>query len=453
MRQRVELDLLERAVAAVVAHHDGLRLRYQVDEEGNWQQECVGVAQGRAVVQLADLSGVEGAERQRAELERLADEMQGRLDIAAGPTVRVTLFELGARGGQRVQLIIHHLMVDGVSWRILLEDLEQVYGQLERGEEVRLRAKSSSFQQWAERLAERARSVALEAEAEYWLAERRSRVKGLRVKGVGVENLVGGAGRKVSALSAGETERLLREVSTAYRVRLDEVLLGALGETLRRWRGERQVLVDVEGHGREEEESEASEAELEVTRTVGWFTTLYPVLLEARAGEWPVAGLKRVKEEVRGVPGRGIGYGLLRYVRGGEVGSRLRELPQAEVSFNYLGQLDEVVSGERRWGAAREGSGRVRSERGRRRHLISVDSSISGGQLRVVWSYSGAAYGAEQIEELAQIYLRVLGEAIEQSQTGTEAGALGYTPSDFPDAHLSQPELDDLIAGLDAVAE
>ena len=178
VRQRVELDLLARAVAAVVAHHDGLRLRYQVDEEGSWQQECVGVAQGRAVVQLADLSGVEGAERQRAELERLADELQGELDIAAGPTVRVTLFELGERGGQRVQVIIHHLMVDGVSWRILLEDLEQVYGQLERGEEVRLRAKSSSFQQWAERLEERARSEALEEEAEYWLAERRSRVRG-----------------------------------------------------------------------------------------------------------------------------------------------------------------------------------------------------------------------------------------------------------------------------------
>jgi non-ribosomal peptide synthase protein (TIGR01720 family) len=375
-------------------------------------------------------------------------------------------------------------MVDGVSWRILLEDLEQAYKELERGESVRLRAKTSSFQQWAQRLTERAKSAEVEGEAGYWLEERRQAVKPLKVKGAEAanlagraekqiaENLVGEAGRVFKALSEEQTASLLREATATYRARIDELLLGALAEAFRRWRQERLLLVEVEGHGRELDEpvaaeqgaaptiAEMSEAEaigeersagkessgeLDVTRTVGWFTTLYPLLLEARAGQWPVEVIRRVKQEVRGVPGRGLGYGLLRYLGTEEIAVQLREMPQAEVSFNYLGQVDEAVSEKHMWRAAKEKSGRVRSERAVRRHIISIDSSISAGQLRVAWSFSRNAYSQEQIEALAEAYMKALGEAVEQCRKGA-AATVGYTPSDFPDAHLSQQELKRLLS-------
>ena len=164
--------------------------------------------------------------------------------------------------------------------------------------------------------------------------------------------------------------------------------------------------------------------------------------------------MKRIKEQVRAVPGRGMSYGLVRYLGSAAVAARLQEMERAGVSFNYLGQMDETVSEGRLWRAAVESSGRVRSEAARRHHEISVDSMISGGQLRMVWSYNGRAYGSEEMEELAGQYMKRLDEAIEHCLDG-DAGkvVIGYTPSDFPDTNLSQQELDDLIAELDGFAE
>jgi non-ribosomal peptide synthase protein (TIGR01720 family) len=239
-------------------------------------------------------------------------------------------------------------------------------------------------------------------------------------------------------LSEERTRALVREAHVAYRTEASDLLLAALAEAFREWTGERRLLVDLEGHGREE-----IVGDVNVTRTVGWFTTIYPVLLEAPAERDAGNAIKSVKEQLRGIPNKGINYGVLRYL--GEKREEREGMPQAEVSFNYLGRLEEgMVEGEM-LRLTSERCGGVRGERNERRYLLDAVVSVIEGRLRVEWEYNERIHRAETIERLAGLYLVALERLIDHC-LGEEAG--GFTPSDFPDAELSQTDLDDLIAIL-----
>jgi non-ribosomal peptide synthase protein (TIGR01720 family) len=371
-------------------------------------------------------------------LEAEATQLQASLKLEAGPLLRAALFELGAGGGERLLLVIHHLVVDGVSWRILLEDLQTAYQQLSRGETVRLPAKTTSFKRWAELLKEYAESESVGQELSYWEGEGRRRVKELPVDYEGGSNSKASAASVTVRLSEEETRVLLQEVPEVYHTEINDVLLTALVQAYGKWSGERVLLVDLEGHGREE-----LGAEVDVSRTVGWFTTLYPVRLELKAGSSSGTALKGIKEQLRGIPQRGIGYGLLRYLRGTEEEQeQLRGASAAQVSFNYLGQVDQLFKERARWAVARESSGRAHDPSGLRAHLIDVSGIIGGGSLQLTWVYSEAVHRRGTIEGLAQGYIEALQELIAHCQLA-EAG--GFTPSDFPLAKLDETELDNVL--------
>jgi non-ribosomal peptide synthase protein (TIGR01720 family) len=227
-------------------------------------------------------------------------------------------------------------------------------------------------------------------------------------------------------------------VPPVYHTQINDALLTALVQSVARWTGERALLVDLEGHGREE-----LFAEVDLSRTVGWFTTLFPVRLELKA-EGPGEALKAVKEQLRDIPKGGIGYGVLRYGHPNpEVRTALHALPQAEVSFNYLGQLDLMLSDASLLGPAPESSGPPHSPRGRRPHLLEVSGFVVEGQLHLEWTYSTHIHRRATVERLARGCLEALEALIAHCQS-PEAG--GFTASDFPDAELSQGELEELIA-------
>ena len=333
---------------------------------------------------------------------------------------------------------MHHLAVDGVSWRILLEDLETAYGQLARGEAARLPAKTTSWKAWAERLAEHARSAAMAEESSYWAARSRLAAKPLPVDGAGGEDTIDRARAVSLELDADETEALLREVPAAYRTRIDEVLLCGLAGALRRWTGERRVRVALEGHGREEEVVGGAD----LSRTVGWFTSLYPVLLELPRQDGAGAALKAVKEQLRAVPGRGIGYGLLRWGAASEAGDEPWAVGEAEVSFNYLGQLDQVVSSGSFFAFAPESAGEQVDGRTPRDHILEVTGAVREGRLGLRIGYAEGMHRRDTVERLAAGYAEELRELIAHCR-GADAG--GYTPSDFPLAGLEQGALDALV--------
>jgi non-ribosomal peptide synthase protein (TIGR01720 family) len=197
----------------------------------------------------------------------------------------------------------------------------------------------------------------------------------------------------------------------------------------------------LEGHGREEVVDG-----VDLSRTLGWFTTLFPVLLQLEHTYTPAEALKSVKEQLRRIPKRGFGYGILRYLsQDTEITEKLRALPQAEVCFNYLGQGDQVVSGPTFFGLVREAIGPHRSLRGRRCYLLEVNGRLAAGQLQLDWTYSERIHRRDTIEVLARGFMEALRTLIMHCQS-PRAG--GYTPSDFPQMRLSQQELDELMTEL-----
>ncbi|HEU0076011.1 MAG TPA: condensation domain-containing protein, partial [Longimicrobiaceae bacterium] len=441
-RQPLGAELAARAVAALEAHHDALRLRFRRDRDG-WTQVHASVGE-HAPLAVADLSGLAEDARGGA-LAAAAERVQRSLELEHGPLLRVVLFTPGA-GAQRLLLVIHHLVIDGVSWRILLEDLETAYAQLERGEAVRLPRKTTSWKEWAQGLERQAGSWALQEEAGYWREQAGREVAPLPMDDPAGENTVARARSVAVRLSEEETEALLREVPAAYRTQIDDVLLTALARALARWTGERRVRVDLEGHGREEEVVGG----VDLSRTVGWFTSVYPVLLELPRGGGTGEALKAVKEQLRGVPGKGIGHGMLRYLSGTEAGADLARAPEAKVAFNYLGQFDQTVSPDAFFCFA-EGSGGVgQDEHSTRRHRLEVHGSVRGGRLEVEIGYSEGVHRAETMERLAGWLAEELRALVSHCRSA-EAG--GYTPSDVALSGLDPEALDALLGRMRGVED
>jgi amino acid adenylation domain-containing protein/non-ribosomal peptide synthase protein (TIGR01720 family) len=443
VRHKLDCSVLESAVQHMLVHHDMLRARFRRESYG-WQQDITSRDEASLVVQI-DLSALSEAQ-QGVAIEQASVQLQASLDLAQGPLVRLAVFDRGPQKAARLLVAIHHLVVDTVSWRILLEDLHIVYQQLSSGRVIQLPPKTTSFKYWAEQLTEYAQSAGLRQELTYWLAEPRTQVSHLPVDYLEGANTVASACTVSVSLSNTETHALLHEVPRAYQTHINDLLLTALAQVLTQWTGVPTLVVDLEGHGREE-----IVEGVDLSHTVGWLTTIFPVLLQLEPNATPAEALKSVKEQLRCVPQRGIGYGVLRYLsRDKEISEKLRALPQAEVCFNYLGYEDQGVSGAGLFRRTQEASGPHRSLQGRRRYLLEINGRLIGGQLQLDWTYSECIHQRDTIEGLAQGFIKALRTLIVYCQS-PEAG--GYTPSDFPQMQLSQQELDALLAALGEPAE
>ncbi len=436
-RRRLDPGPLSRALLRLTEHHDALRLRFS-HGPGGWTQRYAEPG-GSSPLLAVDLSRLPQPER-APRMEAASAALQASLDVERGPLLRAARFDLGA-AGERLLLVVHHLAVDGVSWRVLLEDLQRLYEQAARGERWSLPPGTTPFGRWAELLAEYAGSGELRAEAGHWGALTRTNVPRLPVELPGRENRSGSVRYVSVALDAEETRALLQEVPAAYRTQVNDVLLAALARTLAWWTGERRVLLHLEGHGRED-----LFPGVDLSRTVGWFTALFPVLLDLSDAWGDAEELKAVKEQLRAVPAHGIGYGILRYLAPEDEGrSELQRIPQPEISFNYLGQFDGTVAGEALFALAHEPMGPSHAPGGRRAHLLDVNAAVEDGILRVRWSYSRDLHRPETVEALAERYAAELRALVEHC-CSPDAG--GCTPSDFPLAQLDEATLAMLEADL-----
>ena len=434
VREDVNASELEQALAYLIQHHDGLRLRFARDESG-WRQFNIETETNEFFLQL-NLSHLSEAEQQSA-ITNKAVQLQASLRLSDGPLVRAAFFHLGQHKPGRLLLIIHHLAVDGVSWRILLEDLQTACEQRRRGDEIKLPPKTTSFKRWAEKLSEHAVSEAAGEERDYWLKELCTDVDPLPVDFPEGENTEASSQSVTVALDADETRVLLQEVLQAHHTQITEVLLAALAQAFAERSEAKSILIDVEGHGRE-----ALFEDIDVTRTVGWFTAIRPVALDTNSASGTVKLLQEIKERLRRLPGVGLGYGLLRYLsHDEETVEKLRTLPESEISFNYLGQLDRVLP-EASWlSIADEPIGQRHSSRALRPYLLGLTGSVAGERLRMVWTYSRNVHRRSTIEELARSFIQALRQLIRDSRTSE---AMSYIPSDFPLAKLDQQTLDQL---------
>ncbi|HCF2110156.1 TPA: non-ribosomal peptide synthase/polyketide synthase [Pseudomonas aeruginosa] len=416
-RQPLDGDRLGRALERLQAQHDALRLRFR-EERGAWHQA------------YAEQAGEPLWRRQAGSEEvllALCEEAQRSLDLEQGPLLRALLVDM-ADGSQRLLLVIHHLAVDGVSWRILLEDLQRLYADLDAD----LGPRSSSYQAWSRHLHEQA-GARLD-ELDYWQAQLHDAPHALPC-----ENPHGALENRherklVLTLDAERTRQLLQEAPAAYRTQVNDLLLTALARATCRWSGDASVLVQLEGHGRED----LGEA-IELSRTVGWFTSLFPLRLTPAAdlGE----SLKAIKEQLRGVPDKGVGYGLLRYLAGEEAATRLAALPQPRITFNYLGRFDRQFDGAALLVPATESAGAAQDPCAPLANWLSIEGQVYGGELSLHWSFSREMFAEATVQRLVDDYARELHALIEHC---CQEGNVGATPSDFPLATLRQEQLDRL---------
>ncbi|OUM04880.1 non-ribosomal peptide synthetase [Pseudomonas syringae] len=423
--QTLEATDLHAALTALIEQHDALRLGF-TQHNGQWQANF-GALNTHELLWVHELDSPE-------RLTDLANEAQRSLDLKNGPLLRAVLVNL-PQGEQRLLLVIHHLAVDGVSWRVLLEDLQQAYAALAAGQPLKLAAKTTSLKGWAEQLQQYASSETLTAERDYWLHALQGDDQPLpRDKPQGsMRNR--DAAHASSWLSKDLTHKLLKVAPAAYRTHVNDLLLTALAQVLCEWSQQSSVLIQLEGHGREDLFDDT-----DLSRTVGWFSSLFPVRLTPQIA--PGASLCGIKEQLRAVPNKGIGYGVLRYAGESAFAQQLAALPQARVTFNYLGQFDGSFNAQQ--GAlfvpSAEKAGTALCEDGPLGNWLSLNGQVFDGQLQLDWTFSREVYQASTIDTLARRYEQALTTLIEHCIAGHQ----GVTPSDFPLARLTQPQLDSL---------
>ncbi|MFD0305958.1 non-ribosomal peptide synthase/polyketide synthase [Streptomyces sp. NPDC127119] len=462
----VDPAALRRALTAVYAHHDALRCRFVRSADGSWRQECPGADEETPEpLAVHDLRGLGGMAAEETEA-RVTAEAHASFRLAHGPLLTAHLFTgtAGARGGTgaRLLLVVHHLVVDGVSWRVLLEDLETAYGQARAGEPVRLPERTTSVQEWTRRLHAHTASGGFAAQREHWETVARHCAAPLPVDGDGDPSRSDMDGRNTMAdvdavtvrLDRRRTDALLREVPGVYRTRVDDVLLTALGRVLAGWTGRRTVAVGLEGHGREDQLFD----DIDLSRTVGWFTSLFPVALELPDGDggWGAA-LKSVKEQVRAVPARGLGHGALRYLARDErptgerpTGERPTDPPMPGVSFNYLGRFDWSAQGGALVHSVPGGLDGAEAPESVRPHLLDVVARVEDGELEITWHYSRRLHREETVNGLAAGMLRALQDVVAHC---AEPDAGGRTPSDFPLVRIDQTAVDRVVGDGRTVAD
>nr|WP_145488694.1 MULTISPECIES: non-ribosomal peptide synthase/polyketide synthase [Streptomyces] len=415
--------VLRAALAAVLEHHDALRHRFEAAGDGRWRQ--YGTAPGDTVPHLEV--------HRDAEPREVAAALGAGFDLAHGPLLRAALCRTGGAGRPVLLLAAHHLVVDAVSWRLILEDLESAYRALRDGERPGLGAKSTSFQAWARRLAEHTEAGGFDAELDHWRGVDTGTT--LPADHTGGANTVAVEESLTAGLDAEETRRLLQDVPDVYRTRVNDVLLTALGRVLARWTGRDRVAVTLEGHGREE-----LFAGTDLARTTGWFTTVYPVALDVPRDAGTGAVLKSVKENLRAVPNGGLGYGALRHLHP-TAGAGLPGLPQ--VCFNYLGRQDRTAAPGGLLGAPHgDGLSGGMDRTADRPHLLDVLGRVTGDRLEFTWSYSREVHRPQTVARLAAELADELRAIVRHC---AEPGAGGRTPSDFPLAPLDQTAVDRLV--------
>ncbi|MBP0040318.1 MAG: amino acid adenylation domain-containing protein [Roseofilum sp. SID1] len=434
----IKPQFLSTAISKLLSHHDALRLRF-FQHETSWQQINENVKE-TIPFERVDLSSVPPSEQTRVLEDNIARQ-QTTLNLAEGPLIKSILYQLGEQTEGRLLILAHHLVIDGVSWRIVLEDLSAVYQQLEKSEPLQLPPKTTAFQDWSIHLLEYSQSPLLQSELNYWLHQSQDSSLPIDYPENTTHNIVGNTDNISVQLTPEETQVLLQQVSSAYNTQINDILLTALVQTFRNWSGQSTLFLDLEGHGREE-----LFADIDLSRTVGWFTSIFPIMLQQPTEDNLGENIKSIKEQLRAIPHRGIGYGILRYLSSDlEIKSGLSALPQPEISFNYLGQFNPNESQNNSWQVASEAMGLVQSPHGKRPHRLDITGIVLKDKLQMDWTYCNHLHQRSTIETLAENYINTLKALIHHCQS-PETG--GYTPSDFPAVQFTQIQLDTIISDI-----
>lgn len=405
-----KIGFTEQKVAAafwkIVEHHDALRMTYRVEEsrivQWNWP-----VGEKLFDLKVVDLSGDPGY---AGKIEAEVDRIQGGISLSTGPLVKLGLFK--TEEGDHLLIVVHHLVIDGVSWRVLLEDFASAYSQANGGNTaLQLQEKTGSFKEWSEGLQDYANSKELLQEIPYWAKIEENSIIPMLREEIVLENRLKDSDTLSENLSDAETGKLLKGTNGAYGTEITEILLAALGLTVRSWSGQEKALINLEGHGREN-----LMKAMEITRTVGWFTSAYPVVLDVGRGQDIPTVIKAVKNNIRSIPKKGVGYGILKYITLPENRKPLKFSLTPEISFNYLGQFDQDFK-TKIFAMSPLSLGKMISPYSERKYLLDINAVVLNGELSISINYNKEELSEKTAKVLIQGYKENLLAIIEHCLT------------------------------------
>ncbi|TAK60287.1 non-ribosomal peptide synthetase [Methylobacter sp.] len=422
-----QVQYLERSWNQLLQHHEALRSCFYVNEHG---VKAAILPEDQLQIEIETVSLMAAVDVEAAMIEHAALLQQGFV-LDKAPLIRLVVYQCPS--ADRLLIVVHHLLIDGVSWRILLEDFSALYDALSNGDQYALPEQTDSYADWAEGLLGYSRQQSLLNELPYWTAqvERNS-----GAAWAGKHCRYQDADNSQAQLSTEETQQLLQQANAAYNTSVEELLLAALIPALESWAGLTRSVLLLEGHGRE-----PVLTGLDVSRTVGWFTSLYPFVLDKTVGRDLGYQIKTVKEHLRQLPNKGIGYGVLRYLTPAELRAGAGLGFEPDLVFNYLGRFDRSDEAGL-YQALSNDVGAAVSAQGLRPCALELSAMVLSDQLCIDWRYDRHLFTPESMQSLTNLYTANLREVINHClQQTTQA----ITPSDLTYSDLSLDELDDFF--------
>ena len=423
--ERINRSRIESILDAIVEHHDILRTIYWEGKQRILSsQQSIGYEMKEYDYRATELSGVELAK----EIEDRNSELQASINIETGPLMKVGLFR--TEEADHLMICIHHLVIDGVSWRILIEDLETGYQQYLTNTKIRFPEKTASFKDWSDALDDYSKSDELMQEMRYWQRVAEGMLGGSIQLAVTKES---GIGQTSVTLSAEETSRLLYQSGRAFGTEINDLLLSGLGLAIQSLTGQQKVNVNLEGHGRE-----MIHKRIDIDRTVGWFTSVYPINIEVTDDVKVV--IIKTKEMLRKIPNKGLGYGVLKYLSEMEF-----DHEEAQIVFNYLGDVDADISTQNAlFGVSEYSSGRYVSLDNIQKEVLDINCIVLKGKLSISIDYRKDKLSDDDAKRLGTFFIEALRDVINVCMHQEE---VIKTSSDFKlsDDKISQSELEEIL--------
>ncbi|UOB81927.1 amino acid adenylation domain-containing protein (plasmid) [Bacillus sp. ZJS3] len=399
IKEKLEPKALERAIITLVNHHDSLRLKFQQKDQYQQQYDNNQNHNLFEVIKLSNLSNVD----QKEYILNYSRDIQTIFNIKKGTNIIFKYFDLGIGETDYLLISIHHLVTDAVSWRILLNDLEEIY-KYELNKENKLTLfKTSSYKEWSEALLEYLQSSELKAEVSYW---REQTTKYDFPTDFDQESNSFGSSQTISyTMNQSIIKDILVKINTYNNVSINDVLVAALFNALMTYSHQEELLINMEGHGRED----VLNTDIDLSRTVGWFTSIYPLLLKNKESTSLKETVLSVSKQLKRIPKKGFGFGLLKYMSEDyQIKRELDSLKQPPVSFNYLGQYEKDETNTGIFTDSNLSVNNLIDDHEVRNHLLDVSCVIKGQTLRVDWIYNPESYSPDTIHTLSNNFQKFL---------------------------------------------
>ncbi|MEK3800887.1 plipastatin non-ribosomal peptide synthetase PpsC [Bacillus sp. FSL K6-1234] len=429
---RLSENAIRPALKKLAEHHDALRMVYRNDDR-RWIQSNQGIHESQLYsLRTSDLSQSESG--WETQIKQEVADLQQSINLQEGPLLHAALFK--TLTGDYLFLAIHHLVVDGVSWRILLEDLSAGYQQAAAGQTIQLPPKTDSYQEYARRIQEYAQSSKLIREEAYWRTVEEQQAAELPYEIPHHVNIDFSKRDSLSfSLTEADTAVLLQNVNHAYGTDTQDILLTAASLAICEWTGGSKLRIAMEGHGREH-----ILPELDISRTVGWFTSMYPALIsfENHRDELGTS-VKTVKDTLGRIPNKGVGYGMLKYLTHPENKS-ITFSKTPEISFNYLGQFNDIERQDT-FRPSSLGSGKDITHTWKREQIIEMSAMAADKKLHFNLSYPPARFHRNTMEQLINRIEHFLLDIMKHCAGQQKAEK---TLSDFSSQSLTAEDLDSI---------